>query len=117
LIERLVSRVSPETHILAPWTGDVHPDHEACGRAAAEVARRSGATLSYWIFWAWHRGDPDRIGKLHMRSFALTEDLLRAKTDALLCHRSQLAHESGEPILPEDLLAPARRPFEVFVTL
>jgi hypothetical protein len=31
-------------------------------------------------------------------------------------HRSQLERPSGEPILPHRLLAPARWPFEVFLS-
>ena len=31
LAELLMPFVSQDTHILAPWTGDFHPDHEACG--------------------------------------------------------------------------------------
>ena len=33
LVERLMPLVSSDTHVVAPWSGDFHPDHEACGRA------------------------------------------------------------------------------------
>ncbi len=47
--------------LLAPWRSDGHPDHDACGRAAAEVAARRGADLLEYPVWAWHwarPGDP-----------------------------------------------------------
>jgi LmbE family N-acetylglucosaminyl deacetylase len=33
LVQRLMPLVSAKTHLVAPWPGDFHPDHEACGRA------------------------------------------------------------------------------------
>jgi LmbE family N-acetylglucosaminyl deacetylase len=116
LVERLLPLVTKDTHIVAPWRGDFHPDHEACGRAAEYVAHRAGATLTSYFFWTWHRGTTESIDKLGLRSFPLDQRHLQSKSDALQCHRSQLTHDSGEPILPDNLLAPARRPFEVFCT-
>jgi LmbE family N-acetylglucosaminyl deacetylase len=115
LVERLMPLISSETHVVAPWPGDFHPDHEACGRAATEVARRAGARLTFYFFWTWHRGTIHLIRNLSLRSLSLDVQALRAKTEALLHHRSQLVRESGDPILPELLLAPARRPYEVFL--
>jgi LmbE family N-acetylglucosaminyl deacetylase len=115
LIERLFSFVSKETHIVAPWRGDFHPDHEACGIAAEEVALRTGATLTSYFFWTWHRGTPELLKDLPLRSFPLSPEWMQAKREALLCHRSQLIREQGPCILPHALLGPARRPFEVFL--
>lgn len=119
LIDRLRSFVSKETHIVAPWRGDFHPDHEACGLAAETVSSETGAKLTSYFFWTWHRGTPALLdellmGGLSLHSFPLTSSLLEAKSAALLCHQSQLSRESGDPILPNYLLAPAYRPFEVF---
>jgi LmbE family N-acetylglucosaminyl deacetylase len=114
LVKLLLPLVSPDTHILAPWRGDFHPDHEACGRAAERIADQTRSQLTSYFFWTWHRGTTASLRELPLRSFPLNNQLLQAKSDALLCHRSQLEHESGEPILPEILLAPARRRFEVF---
>ncbi len=110
----LLKVVTPKTHIVAPWIGDFHPDHEACGRAAAAVARQTGARLSWYFFWTWHRGSPDLIRYLPLKAFPLSDDLRERKWNALLHHKSQLHHPSGEPILPENLLFPAQRNFEVF---
>jgi LmbE family N-acetylglucosaminyl deacetylase len=114
LVEQLMPLVSRSTSIVAPWRGDFHPDHEACGRAAEEVARRTGASLTSYFFWTWHRGTTELLQEMSLHSFSLSDESLLAKSEALLCHRSQLARESGDPILPESLLAPARRSFEVF---
>ena len=115
LVERLIQLVPENAHIVAPWPGDFHPDHEACGRAAAEVARRTGSTLSFYFFWTWHRGTIELISNLSLSCLLLDRDIVVAKTEALLHHQSQLVRESGEPILPDLLLAPARRPYEVFL--
>jgi LmbE family N-acetylglucosaminyl deacetylase len=115
LIERLFPLVSSETHIVAPWPRDFHPDHEACGRAAIEVARRVGACPTFYFFWTWHRGTTQLIKDLSLRSLPLDVQATRAKTEALLHHRSQLVRGSGDAILPELLLPPARRPYEVFL--
>jgi LmbE family N-acetylglucosaminyl deacetylase len=115
LVERLLPLVSKDTHILAPWTGDFHPDHEACGRAAQKVARQTGATLTFYFFWTWHRGTPRLLRDLPLRALGLGADHQNAKLKALSQYRSQLEHSSGEPILPGDLLWPARRSIEVFL--
>ena len=114
LVDHLLTYVTKDTHLVAPWRGDFHPDHEACGRAAEWVANRTGARLTSYFFWTWHRGTTATLDALSLRSFLLNPHHLRSKSEALRCHRSQLTHESGEPILPDNLLAPARRPFEVF---
>lgn len=115
LVERLLERLTPDSCIVAPWEGDFHPDHEACGRAAAEAAGRSGARLISYFFWTWHRGTPETIAGLNLAMFPLDDELLHAKAEALACHRSQLEREKGGPVLPAELLGPAYRPFEIFL--
>lgn len=111
----LESLVTPHTYILAPWQRDYHPDHEACGRAAARIAAQTGAQLFSYLFWTWHRGTAEDLESCDLVAYPLTARLLATKTEALCCHRSQLQHPSGQPILPENLLGPAKRSFEVFV--
>jgi LmbE family N-acetylglucosaminyl deacetylase len=115
LLALLLPLTSGEMHIIAPWTGDFHPDHEVCGRAAERVARQKQARLTSYFFWTWHRGKIDTLHGLPLVCFPIGEEQQRAKRSALLCHRSQLEHASGQPILPEYLLAPAYRPFEVYL--
>ncbi len=114
LVDLLLPLAATGRHIVAPWTGDFHPDHEACGRAAQEVARRVHVTLSFYFFWTWHRGRPELLSDLSLGTLQLDTSAISMKTEALRHHRSQLAHSSGNPILPEYLLGPALWPFEVF---
>jgi LmbE family N-acetylglucosaminyl deacetylase len=115
LVDRFLSLTSSFSHILAPWPLDFHPDHEACGRAAQTAARKAGARLTFYFFWTWHRGTLELLKAERLRRFPLTPEASRAKAGALACHLSQLHNEAGEPILSERLLAPARRPFEVYL--
>jgi LmbE family N-acetylglucosaminyl deacetylase len=116
LIEVLTPLVSKNTHVLAPWVGDFHPDHEACGRVARRVSDQIGAQLTYYLFWTWHRGTPRLLDGVNLVRFPLGQKAREAKTSALRCHRSQLHHASGDPILPAELLGPVWRLYEVFVT-
>ena len=114
LVARLGTLISAETQVFAPWAGDFHPDHEACARAATSVAHNVGAKLISYFFWTWHRGTVATVEGLALRMFLLSEDMMEAKLGALACHASQLRHEPEPEILPENLLWPARMPFEVF---
>ena len=105
----------PDTVLIAPWELDPHPDHEACGRAAARAAQAVGCGLISYVFWTWHRQKPDALMAFHPRRFNLDPDLLAAKASALAEYRSQLAWKTAEPILPELLLTPALRNFETFI--
>lgn len=114
LTERLTQLSTAETVIVAPWEGDFHPDHEACGRAALTASQRTGAQVVSYFFWSWHRGTTELLRAMPLSELRLDEQTLQAKTEALECHRSQLTRALGPPILPAELLGPARRHFEVF---
>lgn len=118
LVAALAPYLHPGMHLVAPWQHDFHPDHEACGRAAQLLATRIPVQLTSYVFWTWHRGTPASFdGCLPVR-LPLTDADLQAKQRALLCHQSQLVHPTGQPdqpILPKNLLAPAARPFEVYL--
>lgn len=114
LAEMLTDLIDRPSQILAPWHGDFHPDHEACARAAGRAAEHTGSSLISYFFWTWHRGTPALLQGLPLLQYRLTGQTQLLKAEALECHRSQLAWANGEPILPERLLAPARRTFEVF---
>ena len=115
LVHLLRPLVGRGTLLVAPWRFDPHPDHEASGRSAEQVARGSGAHLISYFFWSWHRNRMEALRTLSLRRFDLDRDLEAARAAALSHHRSQLEHKSGSPILPELLLSPARRPFETFI--
>ncbi len=103
------------TLLVAPWSGDPHPDHEACGRAAEQVAKDACVSLVSYLFWAWHRKGVESLTALPLRRFELDEGNRAARDVALSRHRSQFAWPTGSPALPEALLEPARRPFETFI--
>jgi len=115
IVERLLPLISRETHILAPWTGDFHPDHEVCGRAAERLAQETGAALTFYFFWTWHRGTPALLQGLPLLRLELTPAQMQAKCEALRCHASQLECATEEPILPKHLLGSAQWPFEVYL--
>ena len=115
LTGRLMDLAQPGMHLIAPWSGDFHPDHEACARAAATVAQAKGLSHTSYFFWTWHRGEDSLLDSLPVRRFMPSGAALQAKAQALHCHRSQLEHERFEPILPARLLGPAYWPFEVFL--
>ncbi len=113
----LLPLLSGETHIIAPWPGDFHPDHEACGRAAQLARKLVRGKLTFYFFWLWHRGTTALLQDFSIRSFALTRTQQRTKLEALRHHHSQLVHQSSEPILPESLLWPAKLPFEIYLCM
>ena len=115
LTQLLMPLISPEILVIAPWSLDWHPDHEACGRAAERVCLLQGAELISYMFWTWHGKSEDSLDGLALLRFDLDDSLQKAKRNALNCHQSQLFRDHDSPILPERLLQPARRPFEIFI--
>ena len=115
LFDRLLPLIETQTHIVAPWPHDFHPDHEACGKVAHELSQRTGARLTFYFFWTWHRGTPDMLDDLQLCSLPLTPDVQQAKSEALAYHSSQLHHVSGDPVLHDIHLWPARLPFEIYL--
>lgn len=102
--------------LIAPWTHDVHPDHEAVGRAAAAAADARQCTLRSSLFWTWHKREPAELDDFDVCLMRLTDDESAARSEALDHHRSQLHRAVGEPILPKRFLEPFRWGFEVFVS-
>lgn len=114
LVQGLLPFVDQDTHLVSPWTGDFHPDHEASGRAAERVAKTTGALLSFYFFWTWHRGTLEVLDNLPLHALRLGSPALDAKANAIRKHRSQLVRAPGDPILSGELLAPTHWPFEVY---
>lgn len=115
LTAALMRHATPGMRLMAPWIGDFHPDHVACARAAAAVAQAKGLPLTSYFFWTWHRGEQSVLDEFSVRRFMPEAPALRAKSEALACHTSQLHRSEGEPILPARLLGPAYWPFEIFL--
>lgn len=101
--------------LIAPWSLDPHPDHEACGRAAGRAANPAGVTLLSYMFWAWHRTPAGQLTALPLARFELEQSIQAARAAALSHHRSQLEWKTGSPILPDSLLGPVKRPFETYI--
>jgi len=113
--EKIEATVDSNTLLVAPWSGDPHPDHEACGRAAERAARKTGAVLISYFFWTWHRSSAHQLMGLPLRRLMLSAEANARRAAALSCHRSQTDREGATPALPENLLAPAKRRFETFM--
>lgn len=107
--------VRPGTLVVAPWSGDPHPDHEACGRVAEKLAAAQDITLISYVFWTWHRKSVESLTMLPLCRFELDDQIQAARAHALSRHRSQLEWNTDSPVLPDHLLEPARRPFETFI--
>jgi LmbE family N-acetylglucosaminyl deacetylase len=115
LAERLGDQVEAGDVVLAPWSGDGHPDHEACGRAAGRVAQN---LLEYPV-WAWHWAGPDddRVPWARARRVDLDDATRERKAAAVRCFRSQVEPigpgPADGPVLPDRVLAHFRRHHEV----
>jgi LmbE family N-acetylglucosaminyl deacetylase len=99
---------------LAPWSRDVHADHEAVGRAAR---RASDRTLSYPV-WMWHwavPGDP-RVPWHRALRVNLPAAVAARKRAAIACFTSQLECRGGAlgPVLSPGTVAHFTRDLEVF---
>jgi LmbE family N-acetylglucosaminyl deacetylase len=100
---------------LAPWDGDLHPDHEAAGRAAR---RACPGALCYPV-WMWHwasPGDP-RVPWEQAVRVPLPLRAAARKRAAIGCFASQL-QERGPglgPVLPPAMTAHFTRGAEVLL--
>ncbi|USX20675.1 PIG-L family deacetylase [Oxalobacteraceae bacterium OTU3REALA1] len=111
----------PEDVVFVTWRQDGHPDHEACGMAAAMAAGACRATLIEMPVWSWHWAAPGdaRLPWRRARRLALGEDVLRRKREAVGCFTSQLHDDpsTGQPaILPPHVLARLLHPYEIYFT-
>jgi LmbE family N-acetylglucosaminyl deacetylase len=117
--DELAAELSPITEgfdvCLAPWTGDLHPDHEAAGRAAGQAA--SGSRVSWYPVWMWHWATPgdSRVPWERARRVPLTMAATERKRAALSCFASQTEDRGAGlgPVLSQDMLAHFTRGLEV----
>ncbi|MGG5260345.1 PIG-L family deacetylase [Phycicoccus avicenniae] len=122
----VAARLRPTTLVLAPWTADGHPDHDALGQVAADAVATAGATVAHYPLWLWHWGAPadlhadvTRPGAAVPHVVELALDDLHRKTEALARHPSQtlpLGPLPGDgPVVTDAVLRRARRPVEVLL--
>jgi LmbE family N-acetylglucosaminyl deacetylase len=101
---------------LAPWDGDLHPDHEAAGRAA-----RGAAPAAFYCFpvWMWHWASPDdlRVPWDRALKVPLPPRTVNRKRAAITCFASQTedrGHGLG-PVLTPGVIAHFTRTMEVLL--
>lgn len=106
--------------VVAPWTSDAHPDHEAAGRAANAAALEQGLRVLHYPVWAWHWLDPHAaVGPWPSAwRLPLCAPSLARKHRAMQAFSTQTGNVEGlgcDPILPEQVMARFRRPYEVLI--
>lgn len=121
----VASFCSAGTLVLAPWTSDGHPDHDAAGRATrtAVLSRTSdgeaGVNLAHYLVWFWHWGEPDLLPWSDLVAVDATLDAQSRRTRAVQRHHSQvqpLSTAAGdEALLTDAVLAPTVRGFTTLV--
>ncbi len=94
--------------VVATWRCDGHPDHEACGEAAAAACDAVGCTLLEAPVWMWHWAAPGdaRVPWSRLRTLALADDVVRRRQAAIAEHVTQLAPRGRDegPVLTAAIL-------------
>ena len=118
--ELIAPHLDAATTVLAPWTGDGHPDHERLGEAVARAAHDVGARVWFYPIWLWHWADEGRLPWERTVTFSPSATALHAKETAIASHRSQveaLGQADGEgAVLTATGLAPSRRLVETLIS-
>ncbi len=107
--------VGPGDLVLAPWSRDGHPDHDACGRAAEEAARQTGCGWYGYLVWAWHWATPAEIPWERALRVDLSPQTAERKRRATRCFVTQLSGPA--PILPPTVLRRLTRVHEVLLSV
>jgi LmbE family N-acetylglucosaminyl deacetylase len=119
LTERLAAAVAGCDAVLAPWTGDAHPDHEAVGRAAVAAGEALGVPVWQYPVWTWHWATPadPRVPWHTAHRVALPPGVRAAKRAAVARFVTQVAPigpaAADRAVLPPDVLAHFDRDAEV----
>ena len=118
LAQRLVQLAGGVDAIAAPWSHDVHADHEAAGRAAVAAGAATGVPVFQYPVWTWHWAAPGdaRVPWHRAARIALTPRDLARKRAALDCFASQLHPLGPDPadaaVLPPSEIAHFLRDYE-----
>jgi LmbE family N-acetylglucosaminyl deacetylase len=121
IVDVLQARLDVGALLVTPWTGDRHPDHEACAVAAGAAAADRGCAHWQYPIWAWHWADPAStdLPWNELRRVGLDRETAAAKRAAVAAyvsqHRSLSALPGDEAILPPHVTAHFAREFETFV--
>jgi LmbE family N-acetylglucosaminyl deacetylase len=124
-VDRLTDLISgllgPDDLCVSPWRSDGHPDHDACGRAAAAAAASTRTPLLEYLVWAWHWARPEttEVPWRQCRRLELERRETARKRWATYAFTSQIRpspHDhDGRPLLADPVLRRFWRSFEVFV--
>ncbi|MER7140813.1 PIG-L family deacetylase [Streptomyces sp. NPDC000341] len=105
--------------VAAPWSGDMHSDHEAAGRATRAAAQAVGASFVEYPIWLWHwaqPGDP-RVPWSRAAQLPLNLEVQARKRHAVDAFASQILPlgpgAQDAAILPPEEIAHHLRPREV----
>ena len=115
LLELITQMTKATDLVLAPWVGDGHPDHDACGNAARGAQQLVGFELLEYPVWGWHWCRPEQFPFDQALKFELDETARDAKRRAITMFHSQIEDREQAPILSDGTLQRFRRPFEVFL--
>lgn len=115
LQEQLENLIVGPCSIFATWDKDFHPDHEAVGEIALNIARKTQSYLNYYFFWTWHRGTLATLAGLPLSLYPLNHEAYLTKQLAIQVYQSQLNNFAGESILNDLLLLPTKRKYEVIL--
>ena len=101
---------------LAPWDHDLHPDHEAAGRAARRVSQAGLYCYPVWM-WHWARPADPRVPWDQALRIPLPPRAAGRKRAAITCFASQTedrGHGLG-PVLTPGTIAHFTRAMEVLL--
>ncbi|MFE9537329.1 PIG-L deacetylase family protein [Streptomyces sp. NPDC006691] len=119
VVARLLPLVTGADLVVAPWTGDLHGDHEAAGRAALVAARKTAIPCWLYPVWMWHWARPDapEVPWHSASRITLPGDVQSRKRAAIARYVSQIRPLGPDPedaaILPPEEIAHHVREQEV----
>jgi LmbE family N-acetylglucosaminyl deacetylase len=106
--------VGSDTLLVAPTIHDWHPDHVACGIAAARAATWSRGPLWSSLFWAHHHPARLTASRPRMIRFDGKPHHVAARAQAIRCHQSQF-RRADQPILTAQSIRHLDSPVEMYV--
>jgi LmbE family N-acetylglucosaminyl deacetylase len=119
VIRQIVGRAVTSAHppiVVAPWQHDLHPDHEATGRATAEAVTGLRVQWLQVPIWAWYEAYSNQSQTIPFSwsRVAISHSTRLVKREALGCFASQFAIlPSGRgPVLPANFSEAFDRLFE-----
>lgn len=115
LAETLRSIVCSNATIVAPFEHDGHPDHDAAGSVAREIALQEKVTLAAYPIWAWHQATSQLLANSPIGRVTLEPAARTAKRAAIRCYLSQLRERPGGAIVPSHVLTYFTRSYEAFL--